>query len=193
MKKIIQICAVLLVMLTMLACTKDNSPNDEPGIILKVGDAYQGGIIFYILKVGDDGYDAKVTHGLIAATEDQDAVYWSLDENQYKSVSGTLTIIGSGSSNTDLIIKQNGKGITYAAGLARLYRGGGYKDWYLPSKDELKELFKAKDKVGGFSTNAYWYSSEYDATNARGQNFPIGYQGYYFKYYLNRVRAIRSF
>jgi hypothetical protein len=31
-----------------------------------VGDLYGGGIIYYILQSGDNGYDANVQHGLIA-------------------------------------------------------------------------------------------------------------------------------
>jgi hypothetical protein len=35
-----------------------------------IGDAYQDGIVFYILKSGDRGYDANNLHGLIAAPKD---------------------------------------------------------------------------------------------------------------------------
>lgn len=36
-----------------------------------MGDSYQGGIIAYVLQAGDSGFDANVTHGIIAASSDQ--------------------------------------------------------------------------------------------------------------------------
>ena len=37
---------------------------------IKIGNSFQGGIIAYILKSGDKGYDPDVPHGLIAALSD---------------------------------------------------------------------------------------------------------------------------
>ena len=70
---------------------------------------------------------------------------------------------------------------------------GVYSDWYLPSKDELNQLYLNRVAIGGFESAYYWGSSEYDAGGARGQYFDDGQLGANFKYLSGRVRAIRSF
>ena len=161
-----------------------------------VGDSYGGGKVAYILVDGDTGYDANVQHGLIAATDDQSqstGIVWAIPDYQGVEVTGTLLAIGSGSANTDKIIVQNGAGSTYAAGLARAYDGGGYDDWFLPSKDELNKLYTNKGVIGGFADNNYWSSSELLANNAWGQDFIHGGQYHYDKRKTARVRAVRAF
>ncbi|HRI22763.1 MAG TPA: DUF1566 domain-containing protein, partial [Panacibacter sp.] len=69
-----------------------------------------------------------------------------------------------------------------------------YHDWFLPSRDELYELYKQKNVVGGLDTNGgYWNSSEFNDTNAWIQNFNDGPQFGNTKYYNNNVRAVRTF
>ena len=89
----------------------------------------------------------------------------------------TATALFTGSANITTIIAVQGPIATsYAAGLARAYNGGGYTDWYLPSKDELNKLYLSKEAIGGFVYVCYWSSSESDAVNAWAQYFADGYQ-----------------
>ena len=72
----------------------------------------------------------------------------------------------------------------------------GYSDWYLPSKNELYELYLKKGSVGGFSQEYYWSSSEDSTDSAWYQYFINGVQGndyYARKDDTFRVRAIRAF
>lgn len=67
--------------------------------------------------------------------------------------------IGVGGHNT-LILSQNK---TSSVALAAQYAGGGLRDWYLPSKDELTLLQKSQSLPIGLKPDIYWSSSEYDA------------------------------
>ena len=108
--------------------------------------------------------------------------------------SATDSVIGTGLSNTNTIITSQGATATsYAAGLARAYTGGGYTDWYLPSKHELNKLYLNKTAIGGFANNDYWSSTEFSGYNSWAQFFYTGQQYTSSKAYATNIRAIRSF
>lgn len=171
--------------------------------IVSIGDSYRGGKVAYILQQGDPGYDPDVQHGLIAATTDQSSgIKWRDLTNIITSATGTA--IGTGLANTNSIITIQGATATnYAAGLARAYAGGGYNDWYLPSKDELNKLYLNKVAIGGFTGTFYWSSTE-GSTSGQNQNYAWGQfftnglqkdydNSYGAKSTLQSVRAVRSF
>ena len=163
-----------------------------------VGQAALGGTVAYILQSGDSGYDANVQHGLITSTSDIGFYAWF--NGTYTTTGAAGTGLGTGLSNTNLIIASQGNG-SYAAKVCRDFNGGGYTDWYLPSKDELNILRSNRATIGNFlpdsyggGFNNYWSSTEATSNNAWYQIFSSGAQ-FSFNKFDNTisVRAIRNF
>ncbi len=144
-----------------------------------------GGIVFYDKGNYSDGW-----RYLEAAKSDQATrVEWG---GYGTSVGGTSTGIGSGKANTEKIVKALGDG-NYAAKICDELVLGRHEDWFLPSRDELNELYKQKDTVGSFASVTYWSSSEYSATSAWNQYFYSDYHYVPNKYVYDHVRAVRAF
>lgn len=143
-----------------------------------IGDFVQGGILFYS--------GATV---LIAAFDDiLIPAYWGC----YKTaVSGTSTAIGTGASNTAKIISVC-TGFT-AAKFCDDYSFSGYTDWFLPSKDELNEMYLQKDEFNNLDEHTnYWSSSQNMPETAWIQYFLNGTQSELgLKDQLYKVRPIR--
>ncbi len=143
------------------------------------------GIVFYDKGSYSDGW-----RYLEAAKSDQATrVEWGV---RGTSVGGTSTGIGSGKANTEKIVNKLGSG-NYAVRICYDLVLGGYDDWFLPSRDELYELYKQKDTVGSFASDIYWSSSEYGSNYAWGQGFYSGGQYGDDKSLDVHVRAVRAF
>ncbi len=162
-------------------------------LVYSVGDpGPAGGKIFYVNPNTGDGWTY-----LEAASQDHIAiVQWGGAGTLLNTMS---TDIGSGKANTEAIVGALGDngGTDYAAKICSEYtvnhNGVDYDDWFLPSKDELNELYNQKDSVGGFASNYYWSSSEYSADGAWDQYFGDGGQGNYGKDVASHVLAVRAF
>ena len=184
MKKLFLMAAIAGAALA--GCSKD-----KPEPKLKIGQEYQGGKIAYI--------DATGKHGLIAALEDQSTgiVWWN---GSYIKTGTSLTAIGTGKSNTDVIAAAQGAG-NYAANLCKSLNMGDYSDWFLPSLDELSELCKNRIEIGGFdlSNTRYLSSTEHASASASVWVYHFRESGVNSilqttsKDNLSRVRAVRYF
>jgi len=147
-----------------------------------IGLAYGGGIIFYI--------DGTGQHGLIAALNDQSInAQWGCYGTL---IGGTSTAIGTGQANTTAIV--NGCNTTgIAARICDDLILNGYSDWFLPSKDELNQMYLQKTIIGGFASDLYLSSSEVDNNFAWSQRLSDGYHNTSSKFTPSYVRAVRAF
>ena len=158
----------------------------------QIGDNFQGGIVFWL-----DGNGG----GLIAAPSDLPTVAPQYGIGAQWGCSGIVisgadgTAIGTGNQNTiDIVAGCTTTGI--AADICANLTLGGYSDWFLPSKDELYEMYLNlhQQGLGGFANSSYWSSTEYNANYAYFRDFSSGWQYYDVKIFLNyNVRAVRAF
>ena len=124
--------------------------------LLGVGDYYQGGIIFYLNN------NADITGGgyIISQDELEETVWNNTSFNNCDTSANTA--IGTGQTNTDLIIDSDGADAK-AASYANDYTNDGYADWFLPSTMELATamLIEAVVTNANINLNAnYWTSTE---------------------------------
>ena len=145
----------------------------------KVGDTGPaGGKIFYVVpdsegtKTSVWGSDSLTWKYLEAAPEDLSSTYqWGYGTSCLGSL-GTKTGIGDGWGNNITLDNDN----FAAAKACRDYRNNNnYDDWFLPSKDELAEMYAKRTEIGRFdSTGLYWSSSESTDMNTYAIGFNDG-------------------
>lgn len=171
----------------------DTPPSPTP---LAIGDLYQGGIIFYLDGTGQHGLIRAVDTGL--GIGDSSSIYaWvnstSNPNNILTNANGTA--IGTGRSNTDLILSADIN--SQAAKYCMNYSISGYADWYLPSNDEMLAMASNglyPDFISlGASVPFAWSSTESNITNAYTYDTSTSSMIALQKDFPNNVIPIRTF
>ena len=174
------------------------------GGVCAVGDTGPGGgKVFYVHASGSFAcgatlastckyLEAAPTSGTAAWT---DAMYaWSGNTSEAIGAAAQGTAIGTGYKNTQSMVTQSSTA-GMAGTLTRAYRGpNSLTDWYLPSKDELNQMYLNKSAIGSFFTaSAYRSSTEDNGADAWTQWFndgrQISFSSKVGNFYVRPVRA----
>jgi hypothetical protein len=157
-----------------------------PLTVYTIGQSALGGKIAYINGGGSSG-----TSGFVAYTSDTPFV----TGGSSGVVNTTNTAIGTGQTNTATIVAAGRSTSGTAVYFADNLDIGGYSDWYLPSLDELREIYNNRSSLSPMPTNITYYSStDFSTTNWRAINFAFGTNSSAGKSFSGgRVIAIRNF
>jgi hypothetical protein len=164
---------------------------DTADKVYAVGDiGPAGGTIFFDRGFKGDGW--RYLEAAPAGAEFQ--AQWG----SYRSnVTNTMPGVGFGKENTRLIVDRLAglREVNRAAQLCAEMDINGYKDWFMPSKDELNLMFRNLKRagIGGFANDWYWSSTERSRDFGWNQKFILGNQDGNHKDRVGRVRAVRAF
>jgi hypothetical protein len=137
-----------------------------------------GGRIFYRSGTGFIMTDTnEVCHYLEAASVGNSKVYWSSDAFNPWSIygthgpqpdgwyyfDGTADGIGTGRKNTGIILSIDANAPPAKA--CKNYSNNGKNDWFLPSINELQQLYINSSSIGNLETGGYWSSTLYELGN----------------------------
>ena len=178
---------------------------------VQLGDFAFGGIVFYVDETGENGLVCAPSN-LNGVEEGWNGFQWmdiTVSGNQYVQLNAsTSNLVGTGASNSSIIISSQGIGAD-AASMCSLLDLNGYDDWFLPSLNELWEINLNSELIsnialenGGdqFDFGFYWSSSEVNSSDAWAINFVNLEDAPQGSFELNRgkmngylVRPIRAF
>ncbi|MDR2477114.1 MAG: InlB B-repeat-containing protein [Treponema sp.] len=164
-----------------------------------------GGKIFYRSDAGFTMADDNSTaYYLEAAPRDEGILTWGPPgqggggglPNDVALV-GYVNRIGGGRHNTEVILRPGRVPDSPAAGACGSAAHGGRTDWFLPSRDELHELYIQRSLFDNLSTGStpptnYWTSNQFDDEFVYAENFNTGVKNTYQNNAFN-VRAVRAF
>lgn len=195
-KRVLKRFILLFVLSLFVNCQKNDDTITEK--TFEIGQKHEGGIIFYL--------DESKKHGLIALEFDLTPSKYGCWGNIHPM--GTDTGIGAGKTNMDSILANCNDAPAVLQCLE--LEINGHNDWFLPSIDELEQIYTMKEHMGNFSTDEvlskYLSSSEAPAEIYQGEmiywkawtyNFLSSHDGNrkeaISKFYHLSIRPIRSF
>jgi hypothetical protein len=150
----------------------------------EAGDFVQGGLYTFT----DSGF-AYIT----AAVDQSSSAPWGCEGVDLPELSA---LIGQGANNTAIIVA-NCATAGISARLADQLILNGFSDWFLPSLEELAEVYTelASAGLGSFANHTYWSSTQEDANDAFTVNMNNGNQGSHMKSSTSNryTRAMRRF
>ena len=179
----------LFILLSFILICCQNEENAVKPPIVKIGDVYQGGIVFYILQSGDYNYIEGEQHGLISSENDQSvSIKWGCSTPIFSQF---LEGIGYGEHNTQLIV--DGCPGDNAASLCNSLSLNGYDDWWLPNVEEFEKMIVNKLLLNFQLDKYYWTSFMGNPSEIISIRPSDGNTQWSAPANLYRVRAIRRF
>jgi hypothetical protein len=189
---------------TMSAVSAAITPSAPCSTACAVGDVGPaGGIVFMTPATAGNatgGYFEAAPAGWNGTGIDLNIPWCNATSTLIGTPSALGTAIGTGSANTDAIVAVCSTG---AAKSARAYSGGGASNWFLPSIDELLQMYANRAAIGGLvqttqvgtgiATTTFWSSSEANASQSRSWSFLTNGNDNWGKIYGFGVRPIRMF
>jgi hypothetical protein len=197
-----------------ISLTSNSCINEGPCAVGDTGPA--GGIVFYdagLRSSGDRYFEVGPVETEVAGVpwkpltfnDKQTPLYIGTASASAKVQRVLAKAFGMGEANTSKIVQRYRAG-NYPARYASTLVFGGFSDWYLPSKEELRLVYRnlgaVVPRLGNFGKSFYWTSSEYDLNNSWTVNFKDGQEFDREKWLVPnadtgmkaiRTRPIRSF
>ena len=166
---------------------------EHSSVVYNIGDTGPaGGIIFY-----NKGNNTGGWQYLEAAPSD---IPWNLAaaRSEIRTDGINERAVGSGISNTHAILREAaamGGGSGWAAHTCDVYEYNGFKDWFLPGRDELNFMYGSLHlkSLGNFRSEAYWTSTASNIGYWFYIDFSNGNHDISHFSTENRVRPIRQF
>jgi hypothetical protein len=172
-----------------------STPLQAPSYPYAIGDTGPAGGVIFITPsaIGGLGGDYYYEFSPSNIAQAQWGGFGSFGGGIFIGTTGTA--IGTGYQNTIDIVNALGKTSSYAARACQDFSLNGFNDWFLPSKDELNQIYLNRQYLSS-QGSPYYSSSEDSESQAWAQfiaDFNDGLQILFRKDFVGDVLAVRRF